>query len=107
MRRLCLLACVAFATTAAADDRAKEEAAEAVKPCADQLPRGKLTADGVALDNPKEPALRWTNPAVGRVYGNTYVWLQNGRPVVVGCMYRTFHPWNGFSGELVALAGPT
>jgi hypothetical protein len=94
-----------LAVTATADDRAKEEAAEAEKLCVDELAHWKLSADGVALDNPKEPVLRWTNPSSGRVYGNTYVWLQNGRPVVVGGMYRDFHPWNTFMGELTALTG--
>jgi hypothetical protein len=106
VRHLCLLACVAFGVSAVpADDRAKEELAEAEKLCADELPRWKLTADGVALDNPKEPVLRWTNPSVGRVYGNTYVWVQNGRPVAAGGMFRNFQPWNTFNGELVALTG--
>jgi hypothetical protein len=100
------LLCVALAAAfAAGDDRAADEAAEAEKLCAAELPRWKLTADGSALDAPKESVLRWTNPGTGRVYGNTYVWLQNGRPVAVGCMYRTFQPWNGFSGELVMLTG--
>ena len=105
MRHLCLLACFALATIAVADDRSREEAAEAEKLCADELPRWKLTADGAALDNPKEPVLRWTNPAAGRVYGNTYVWLQQGRPVAVGCLFRNFVPWNTLNGELTALAG--
>ena len=77
----------------------------AEKLCADELPRWKVTADGTAIDNPKEPVLRWTNPSAGRVYGNTYVWLQNGRPAAVGCMFRNFHPWNTFNGELTALTG--
>ncbi len=105
MGYLCLLACLALAPMAAADDRAREEAAEAEKLCVDELPRWKLTADGVPLDPPTEPVLRWTNPAVGRVYGNTYVWLQNGRPVAAGCLFRNFHPYNSFNGELAALAG--
>lgn len=106
MRLLCLLPLFAFAAVAVgADDRAKEEAADAEKLCADELPRWKFTADGVALDNPKEPVLRWTNPSAGRVYGNTYLWLQNGRPVVVGCLFRNVVPWNTFNGELSALAG--
>ena len=108
MRHLLLPVCfalVVFTATAAEDDRAKEEAAEAEKLCAEELPRWKLTADGAALDNPKEPALRWTNPAAGRVYGNTYVWLHNGRPVAVGSMFRNFHPWNTLNGELAALGG--
>jgi len=108
VRHLLLLPLFALAATVAVsaeDDRAKEEAAEAEKLCADELSRWKLTADGAAIDNPKEPALRWTNPAAGRVYGNTYVWLHNGRPVAVGSMFRNFHPWNTFNGELTALAG--
>jgi hypothetical protein len=105
MRYLCLLACLALAPMAAADDLAREEAAEAEKLCADELPRWKLTADGVPLDPPTEPVLRWTNPSAGRVYGNTYVWLQHGRPVAVGCLFRNFHPYNTFNGELAALAG--
>jgi hypothetical protein len=100
-----LLLLAAIALPATGDDRAKEEAAEAERLCADELPRWKLTTDGVALDNPKEPVLRWTNPAVGRVYGNTYVWLQTGRPVAVGCLFRNFHPYDTFNGELAALAG--
>ena len=104
---LCLLACCACSpsTRRSRTTASREEAAEAEKLCADELPRWKLTADGTALDNPKEPVLRWTNPAAGRVYGNTYVWLQNGRPVAVGCMFRNFQPWNTFNGELAALAG--
>jgi hypothetical protein len=105
MRHLCLLACLALAPMAAAADRAREEAAEAEKLCANELPRWKLTADGVPLEQPAEPILRWTNPAVGRVYGNTYVWLQDGRPVAVGGMFRNFVPYNTFTGELAALAG--
>ena len=59
VRYLCLLACAAPpAVVAAADDRERDEAAEAEKLCAAELPRWKLTADGAALDNPKEPVLR-------------------------------------------------
>jgi hypothetical protein len=108
MRYLCVLAWLAagLAVVAApAEDRGREEAAEADRLCADELPRWKLTADETALANPKEPVLRWTNPAVGRVNGNTYVWLQNGRPVAVGCLFRNFVPWNTFNGEIAALAG--
>jgi hypothetical protein len=105
MRYFWLMAGLALPTLAAGDDRDRQEAAEAEKLCAAELPRWKLTADGDPLDNPKEPVLRWTNPFAGRVYGNTYVWLQKGRPVAVGSMFRNFVPWNTFNGELAALAG--
>lgn len=104
MRHLFLLLFFAIGAAAAADDRAKEETDEAEKLCAEELPRWKLTAGETVLDNPKEPVLRWTNPSAGRVYGNTYVWLQDGRPVAVGSMFRNFVPWNTFNGELAALA---
>jgi hypothetical protein len=93
----------ALATMAAGDDRAQEELAEAEKLCASELPRWKLTVNGDVLDTPKESMLRWTNPSAGRIYGNTYVWLRNGRPAAVGCFYRDFHPWNFFAGEMTAL----
>jgi hypothetical protein len=108
MRYLCALVSLVLGLAALAapgDDRSREEAAEAERLCADELPRWKLTADDLPLDNPKGPVLRWTNPSAGRVYGNTYVWLQNGRPAAVGCLFRNFHPWDTFNGELVALAG--
>lgn len=108
MRHLCTLLCFPLglaAIAAPADDRSREEAAEAEKLCADELARWTLTAGDRPLDNPKEPVLRWTNPSAGRVYGNTYVWLQDGRPVAVGCLFRNFHPYNVFNGELTALAG--
>ncbi len=89
----------------AADDRAQEEAAAAEKLFVAELPNWKLTADGTLIDNPKEPVLRWTNPFAGRVYGNTYVWLQNGRPIAAGCLFRNVQPWNTFNGELAALTG--
>lgn len=103
MRHLCLFLCLAPA--AVADDRAREEAAEAEKLCAGELPRWKLTAGDAVVDNPKEPVLRWTNPAAGRVYGNTYVWLDKGRPVAAGCLFWNVQPWNTFNAELAALAG--
>ena len=105
MRYLLLFACIGFGSALVGDDRAREEAAAADRLCADELTSWKLSADGTTLDNPKEPVLRWTNPAAGRVYGNTYVWLHKGQPAAVGCLFRNFEPWNTFNGELTALAG--
>jgi hypothetical protein len=108
MRHVCLLAGLAVGLAAAAaadDDRDRDEAAEAERICAAELPRWRLTAAGTALDTPTESVLRWTNPSAGRVYGNTYVWLQEGRPVAASCFFRYFDPYRSFNGELVALAG--
>jgi hypothetical protein len=108
MRHFCLLAGLAVglaATAAPSEDRGQEEASEADRTCAAEMPRWQLTADGAVLDAPTAPALRWTNPSAGRVYGNTYVWLLQGRPAAVGSMYRYFEPFHSFNGELALLAG--
>jgi len=86
-------------------NRDREEAAEAERVCAAEMPRWRLTADGTTLDTPKESVLRWTNPSAGRVYGNTYVWLQEGRPVAAECLFRYFNPFRSFNGELATLTG--
>jgi hypothetical protein len=107
MRHLCLPAwlVLGLAATALGEDQSREEAAEADRVCAAELPRWRLTADGSALATPKESVLRWTNPFAGRVYGNTYVWLQEGRPAAASCLFRYFDPYRSFNGELVALTG--
>jgi hypothetical protein len=87
------------------DDRDRDEAAEAERLCTAELPHWQLTADGTALVAPKEPVLRWTNPSFGRVYGNTYLWLRDGRPAAAGSLFRYFAPYRAFDGELVALTG--
>jgi hypothetical protein len=105
VRYLLPFICVALALLAAAADRAAEEAAEAERVCAAELPRWRLAADSTALPTPKESVLRWTNPAAGRLYGNTYVWLHKGRPAAAGCLFRNFHPFNTLNAELTALTG--
>jgi hypothetical protein len=108
MRNLCVLCWLTagLAVAAAADDeRGREEAAEADRLCAAELPRLRLTTDGDPLDTPKQSVLRWTNPFAGRVYGNTYVWLQEGRPAAAACLFRYFDPFRSFNGELAALTG--
>jgi hypothetical protein len=87
------------------DDPDRDEAAEAERVCAAELPHWRLMADGTALDTPKESVLRWTNPSAGRIHGNTYVWLQEGRPAAASCLFRYFHPYRSLNGELVALTG--
>jgi hypothetical protein len=98
------MACLAAGLAAAAppdEDLSRKEAAEAERLCAEELPHLRLTADGEALDTPKKSVLRWTNP---RVYGNTYVWLRDGRPAAVGCLYLHIR-YQLFCRELAALTG--
>ncbi len=51
-----------------------------------------------------EPILRWSNPTAGSVFGEVYVWTDNGRPAVVASLYRWFSPDWGDTIEVCSLS---
>lgn len=51
-----------------------------------------------------DPILHWTNPTVGTVHGEVYVWTDHGRPAVVASWYRWFTPDWGRTLETTSLA---
>jgi hypothetical protein len=54
-----------------------------------------------------DPVLRWSNPIVGEIYGDVFVWTRKGRPEAIGSLYRWYSPFHHSSLELVSLsAGP-
>jgi len=71
------------------------------------LPKWKLWSDGerehgLALE--AKSVLRWTNPGVGRVYGDLYVWTRNGRPEAVMSFYKAWQPKYDFTAEMHSLS---
>lgn len=56
------------------------------------------------LDAPADSILKWSNPDVGRVYGNVYVWTRQGRPLAAASIYRWFHPYRSLTIELASLS---
>jgi len=50
------------------------------------------------------PILRWSNPTVGSVYGEVFVWTSGGRPEVVASFYHGFVPAWGSTLELHSLS---
>jgi hypothetical protein len=65
------------------------------------LTRGE---DETPLKRTEKPSLRWSNPQVGRVYGDVYFFLQNGRPEAAVSIYRFFSPYQSLNGECVSLS---
>lgn len=51
-----------------------------------------------------EPILRWSNPTAGTVFGEVFVWTDNGRPAVIASWYRWFSPDWGRTLEVCSLA---
>src|SRR5262249_52135650 len=71
------------------------------------LPRWKLWSGGVrehGLNLETKPVLRWTNPGIGRVYGDLYVWTRNGRPEAVISFYKAWQPKYDFTAEMHSLS---
>jgi hypothetical protein len=54
-----------------------------------------------------EPVLRWSNPAAGEIYGAVFVWTSEGRPQVVGSIYKWYSPHKHYSTEFQSLAETT
>lgn len=52
----------------------------------------------------REPVLRWSNPARGEVHGNVFLWTRDGRPLVVGSLFKWFSPHTHMSHEFQSLA---
>jgi hypothetical protein len=49
-----------------------------------------------------ESLLRWSNPTIGTIYGEVFLWTVGGRPVAIGSVYHRYdRPW-GWNLELVS-----
>jgi hypothetical protein len=67
----------------------------------------KVGDDDKPLDLLREPVLKWSNPDRGEVHGNVFVWTRDGRPLVVGSLFKWFTPFSHMSHEFHSLAeGP-
>lgn len=59
----------------------------------------------IPLKRTKGSKLRWSNPVVGRVYGNVFLWSDDaGRPVAVISIFRAYAPWNSLDVECSSLS---
>ena len=39
-----------------------------------------------------DPVLNWSNPVMGPIYGEVFVWTEDGRPEAVASIYRFYSP---------------
>jgi hypothetical protein len=90
-----------------APSQVETEAAETGRFARDEAGKWDLFVEApkrTKLDLHPEPVLRWSNPAVGRVYGSVFVWTYGGRPVAVASFYRWFSPYTQRTAEFVTLS---
>jgi hypothetical protein len=89
------------------ESRAAEERETTTKLIEADLPQWKLWSDGDrehGLTLEPKPVLRWTNPGVGRVYGDVYLWTRKGRPEAVMSFYKAWQPKYDFTAEMHSLS---
>ncbi len=51
-----------------------------------------------------EPVLKWSNPVIGTVYGDVFIWTDQGRPEAVASIYRFYTPPFHRANEFHSLA---
>src|SRR5580692_2600991 len=45
------------------------------------------------LEMMREPVLKWSNPDRGEILGNVFLWTRDGRPLMVGSLFKWFKPF--------------
>lgn len=53
------------------------------------------------------PVLRWSNPVAGTIYGNVFVWTDDGRPEVIASFLKWYSPFTHSSHEFHSLSSRT
>jgi hypothetical protein len=89
------------------ESQTQSEAAEAAAFARSEADHWKLTCEDSRvrkLDLLADPVLRWSNPAVGRVYGSVFLWTAEGRPIAAASIYRWFAPYTQRTAEFVQLS---
>jgi hypothetical protein len=96
---------------AAADDDddslSTQESEETSRLVRAELPNWKLWSGAdreYELTLHPKAVLRWSNPGVGRVYGDVYLWTRDGRPEAVMSFYKWWKPDYGFTAEMHSLS---
>jgi hypothetical protein len=104
-----------LAKTGSADEKAAEapanreniEAALKLTQAAAAEYEFRVAGDDKPLELRREPVLRWSNPEKGEVHGNVFLWTRDGRPLVVGALFKWFSPHTHMAHEFHSLAeGP-
>jgi hypothetical protein len=51
-----------------------------------------------------EPILKWSNPVIGTIYGDVFIWTNQGRPEAVASIYKFYSPLTHRANEFHSLS---
>lgn len=87
----------------AGQDTDEVQATEARRLIAQEIGKFKMRSGvgekATALQRSDASILRWTNPSLGTIYGDVFVWTKNGRAEAVGSIFKFYSPFTNMSIE--------
>src|SRR5262245_14396199 len=84
--------------------RDRKESEETTSLAEAELPNWRFWKGKTDLKLETNSVLRWTNPEIGRVYGNVYVWTSDGRPEIVMSLLKSWKPADDLHAEIQSLS---
>ena len=63
-----------------------------------------MTGSDRPLTLQPEPILKWSNPVIGSIYGDVFIWTADGRPEAVASIYKFYSPLTHRANEFHSLA---
>lgn len=96
---------VAHFSLAGEEENSERQKSEVAAEAKEFVPRCIFAAgegDAVKLELHPDPILRWSNPTVGDVHGEVYVWTDRGQPHIVASYFRFFSPNWGTQLEITS-----
>ncbi len=107
MSRPTTLLLLLLATSACKADESEELAAEANRKTTNAAGEYRFYLSESESDPLKfqpKSLLRWSNPIIGEIHGNVFLWTHNGRPQVIGSLLQWYSPHKHGTHEFHSLS---
>jgi hypothetical protein len=89
---------------AAEPESRADEVARLTREAAEEYEFSLATSSETRLELRPEPVLRWTNPVIGEIYGNVFIWTADGRPEVAASLFKWYSPNHHTTHEFQSLS---
>ncbi|OWK47210.1 hypothetical protein [Fimbriiglobus ruber] len=64
----------------------------------------QVAGEDKPLNLRRDPILRWSNPTVGVLHGNVFLWTRGDQPLVVASLHKWFSPFTHMTHEFQSLS---
>ena len=85
------------------EEGGEDHAKEAERLIAQEIAKVELYGgageQAVPLERSQSSILHWTNPTLGTIYGDVFVWTKDGRAEAIGTVFKAYSPFTSMSIE--------